>query len=94
MEQIKEVVNDVINKLASKTGADQQRIVQAWQEAVGRKFGKHTSIRGIRDKKLIVMVDSPALMFHLNLKRNQILKALRRVEKDLDNITLKIGKVQ
>jgi predicted nucleic acid-binding Zn ribbon protein len=95
MEQIKGIVKDVIERLSSKTSIPQKQIWRVWQEAVGEKNIKHTRIEGIRDGRIFVRVDSPVLMFHLNLKRNYILKQLQqRIDRNLTDIKLKIGKIR
>ena len=93
MEQIKEIVNKVIEKLASDKTASIQQEWRALQEIVGKKFIKHTMIEGLRDGKLFIRVDSPVLLFHLNLKRSRILEKLQKINKDLKTIDLRMGRV-
>jgi hypothetical protein len=93
MEQIKEIVNSVIEKLVSCSGAEQQETWRAWQNAVGKKFITHTTIENYRNGRLLVRVDSPAALFQLNLKRNQILEKLQKIDKNLKSLDLKLGQV-
>jgi predicted nucleic acid-binding Zn ribbon protein len=91
MEQIKDIIHDVIEKLS---GQDNNReLGRVWQNAVGKKMARHTQISGLKHGKLLVRVDSPVAMFQLNLKRNQILKELQKVNKDLLSIELVSGRV-
>jgi len=94
MEQMKNVVGSVLEKLASDSIDRHQRLWQAWQEATGKKFIKHATIESYRNGKLTIRVDSPVAMFQLNLKRNQILEKLQKVDKELKIINLKLGKVE
>ncbi|MBM3251322.1 MAG: DUF721 domain-containing protein [Candidatus Omnitrophica bacterium] len=93
MEQIKDVVSSVIKKLASSASGPGQLIGQAWQEAAGKKFIKHAAIENYKNGKLLVRVDSPVALFQLNLKRNQILEKLQKIDTGLKIIDLKLGKV-
>ncbi|MBM3249160.1 MAG: DUF721 domain-containing protein [Candidatus Omnitrophica bacterium] len=94
MEQIKEIVHDVIERLSNQNPDKNQQIQRVWQEAVGKKVFKHTQIAGLKDGRLLIRVDSPVMMFHLNLKRSQILKALQKIDQGLSTIELRVGRVQ
>lgn len=94
MEQIKTIVHDVIEKLSTQGAGQAQDIQCAWSEAVGKKVSCHTQIEGLRNGKLSVLVDSPVTIFHLNLKRNQLLKELQKIDKAITTIDLRVGKVR
>ena len=93
MERIKSVVSSVIEKLASDNLDRNQRLWQAWQAAAGKKFLKHTTIESYKNGRLVIKVDSPVAMFQLNLKRNHILEVLRKADRELKSINLRMGKV-
>ncbi|HOX54914.1 MAG: DUF721 domain-containing protein [Candidatus Omnitrophica bacterium] len=94
MEQIKTIVHDVIKKLSIQGAEQAQDIQRAWSEAVGKKVSCRTQIEGLRNGRMLVLVDSPVTMFHLNLKRNQLLKELQKIDKAITTIDLRVGKVQ
>lgn len=94
MEQLKNIINNVIGKMSSGSAISNQDLWQAWEGAIGKKLIKHTAIEGVRNGKLSVRVDSPVMMFQLNLKRNHIIKKLQKIDKELTDINLRIGKVQ
>lgn len=94
MEQIKAIIHDVIEKLSTQGAGQNQDIQRAWQEAVGKKVYRHTQIKGLKDGKLLVLVDSPVMLFHLNLKRRQLLKELQKIDRAISTIELRVGKVQ
>ena len=93
MEQIKNVVSSVIEKLASENVDRNQRLWRAWQEATGKKFFKHATIESYKNGRLLIRVDSPVAMFQLNLKRNHILETLQKADSELKSIDLRMGKV-
>ena len=94
MEQIKDIISGVIGKLSVQNSGHSQQIQQAWQKTVGEKVAKHTFVEGLKDGKLFVKVDSPVAAFQLNLKRNQILRELQKIDNTLGNIVLRVGRIE
>lgn len=94
MEQIKDIVSGVIEKLSVQNSGQSQQLQQAWQKTVGAKIVKHTLVEGLRSGKLFIRVDSPVAVFQLNLKRSQILRELRKVDNTLGNIVLRVGRIE
>ena len=94
MEKIKEIIPGVIEKLSAGNTQSQQELLKLWKQSLGDKLAAHTRIVQMRDKKLIVNVDSPALLFHLNMKRQRIIEALRTAEPTLEAISLRIGRIK
>ncbi|MFH1947378.1 MAG: DciA family protein, partial [Candidatus Magasanikbacteria bacterium] len=92
MDQIKNVISSVIEKLASDNLDRNQQLWQAWQDATGKKFLKHATIESYKNGRIVIKVDSPVAMFQLNLKRNHILTVLQKVDKELKSIDLRMGK--
>ena len=93
MEQIKDIVGNVIEKLSSEKAIPNQQMWEAWQAAVGKKFIKHTSIESFKDGKLLVNIDSSPLLFHLSLKRRRLLERLQKTDGQLKILELRMGKV-
>ncbi len=94
MEQIKTIIHDVIEKLSTQGAGQSQDMQRAWQEAVGKKIVRHTQIEGLKDGRLLVLVDSPVALFQLNLKRSRLLKALQKIDRAISKIELRVGRVQ
>ena len=93
MDPIKNIVNDVIGKISSKGFNDQTKIFEVWQKIIGETGIKHTRVSGMKDGTLMVLVDSPAWLFQLNLKRKNILDQIQKEKLEIQKIIFKIGKV-
>ncbi len=94
MEQIKSIVNNVLQQLSSNNRRPQEEILKIWQDVLGNKAAKHTKIMGIKNTKLMVNVDSSVWLFQLHLRRSRLLEKLRGIMNDLEGINFRIGKVQ
>ena len=94
MDQIKDVINDVVEGLSSGKNRPQEQILKIWQEVLGKKTSKHTKIMGLYKGVLLVNVDSSVWLFHLNLKRGALLKKLRSATGELKEIKIRIGSVK
>ncbi|MDD3374186.1 MAG: DUF721 domain-containing protein [Candidatus Omnitrophica bacterium] len=93
MEEIKNIIQDVVKTLSVKEPQEETKIQRIWDNLLNGKIKKHTKIFGIKEGKMIVCVDSPAWMFHLNLKKNKILKEIREEISEVKEICFKLGKV-
>ena len=78
-QAIKEVFED-IDKI-NPTGPSKTDILSAWHKVAGPKAAKHTSPAALKDKTLLVNVDSTVWMYHLRLKEAVLLKKIDRLLK-------------
>jgi len=93
MEEIKNIIPDVVKMLSRKETSEETKIQRVWDSLLEGKIKKHAKIFGIKEGKMMVCVDSPAWMFHLNLKKNKLLKEIKEEIPELTEICFKIGKV-
>lgn len=94
MDRIKDIVGQVIEKIAEKKAAGHKRIDQVWQNILEKKDLQHTCLVGIKEGKLLVAVDSPAWLFQMNIKKQRILERLKEEMPEIQRIHFKIGKVK
>ncbi|MDP8264879.1 MAG: DciA family protein [Candidatus Aceula lacicola] len=94
MEEIKNIIPDVVKMLSRKETSEETKIQRVWDSLLEGKIKKHAKIFGIKEGKMMVCVDSPAWMFHLNLKKNKLLKEIKEEIPELIEICFKIGKVK
>ncbi len=94
MESIKNVVQQVVHDMAEKKPNPENKIQRIWQGLLGGKVTKHTCIFGIKKNQVMVLVDSPAWLFQLNLEKRRILKEIQKEIPDISEIRFKIGKVK
>ncbi len=93
-DELKEVLASVWkDMMARQRSLDADRIVAAWEEAVGPRAASHARIAQLTNKKIHVNVDSPVWLHEFTLKKNALTRALRAVA-DIDDIVFKIGSVK
>lgn len=93
MENIKDIIPQVIERL-SKEGPPQERKLRAvWQGAFQRQELKHMRLVGIKGGRLLVYVDSSAWLYQMRLKKPQLLQALQQHTQEIQDIHFQIGKV-
>ena len=93
MDQIKDIVNSVLNKLVPQEVSNLGNIEEIWQEIAGQRIQRHTHIAGLKKNQLIVDVDSSAWIYQLNLLKNKLLKDIQEHIPEIKSIYFKIGKV-
>ncbi len=54
----------------------EKRLINAWEEVMGKMIAKHTTDLSIRNKQLFITLDSSALRNELALAKTKIIKML------------------
>lgn len=93
MDDIKNLVHQVIEKISSQKPTTQVKIQDDWYKIAGEAARQHTKLGGIKEGMLIVYVDSPAWLFEMNLKRAPLLRQLQGDHAEIRKLIFKIGKV-
>ncbi|MBE7175880.1 MAG: DUF721 domain-containing protein [Mucilaginibacter polytrichastri] len=75
-QPIGEVLQQLLQTYHLKRKFDEQSIVQAWPELIGKSVAKHTQEILIRDAKLFLKVDSSVVKHQLLMMRGQIVQAI------------------
>ena len=91
MDNIKDIVHQVIGKIAERTPQPQEKIDRIWQNILEKQELKHTQLSGIKDGQLFVNVDSPAWLFQMNIRKAKIIERLKTEMPDIKSIRFKIG---
>ena len=93
MESINKIIPDVIENISTKTPKIEEKVHEIWKRILNKKELKHTKIKGLKQGDLFVTVDSSTLIFHMNMKKNKILKEINKEVSEINNIVFKIGKI-
>jgi len=93
MDNIKDVIHSVIGKLASKQIDQGGKLERIWENILEKEDIKHTRILGMNQGKVLVVVDSPAWMYQMRMKKTRLLQKLIDEIPDVKEIRFKIGKV-
>lgn len=88
-------IKDLIDALMKKYGAEEKilenRIINAWEQVLGKTIGKYTSDLYIKDRKLFVSVRSSIVKTELLMIRDEIKDRLNEKagKKVIDQIIIK-----
>lgn len=93
MDNIKEVVRGVIERLSQQQPADEQKIEEILKSVLTDSETKNIKFIGIREDKGYFVVTSSVWLYQINLKKNKILEKLKTLFPNLKNLYFKIGKV-
>ena len=96
---IKSVLQEVFHHLDGGRQQREQQIILTWEKAVGPKAASHTKIQRVKNKTLVVKVDSSPWLYLLTIYKGQILKKMRNygcdlVRDEIAELKFKTGQVQ
>ena len=94
MDNIKDIIPQVIQQLSLRKADDKGKLQRIWQTLFHGKVAEHTALDQLTDDHLVVLVDSPAWLFQLNLQKAKILETLKEEIPNIKNIVFKIGKTK
>ncbi len=93
MDNIKAIIQQVIEKIAPSSIPSQEKIEHIWQKVLGKEQLKHTRLVGIKEGCISVLVDSPVWLYQMRISKGRILGELKKEMSGIKDIYLKIGKV-
>jgi predicted nucleic acid-binding Zn ribbon protein len=93
-ERIAAILPKVLEQIGQKKKEDFYS--QLWQEAAGSQAAQHSRVVGLSKERLIVIIDSSAWLYQLNLLKKDLLKKIRRKAKDkkIAELYLRLGEVK
>ncbi len=89
-QPLKEVINKLLEVYKLKSKLNEVRLVASWEKVMGKMISVRTKDIYIRDRKLIVVLNSPALREELSYARAKIMDMLNKEagEKVIDEVVL------
>lgn len=76
VRSIQELLPQILRHEGLETPLQQQRLLSAWDEVVGKSIAQYTGERFIKNQTLFVKVLSPALRADLTMGRSLLVKRL------------------
>ncbi len=73
---IKQAIENLLKAYKLNDKMDEKKLIGSWEELMGRMIAKHTKDIVIRNKQLIVTLDSSALRNELALAKTKIVKIM------------------
>lgn len=75
-----EILDDVLNHFLRNEGLEtpllQRRLINAWEEIVGKTVAKYTQEKFIKNQTLFVKIINPALKADLTMMRSELIRKL------------------
>ncbi len=71
-----EVIRDLLQEYTLDGRINEIKVINSWEKVAGKMITKHTKGLNIKNKKLFVQIDSPALRNELSYSREKITDAL------------------
>jgi len=94
MELLKNTVDNLMHQLGAKKTAFQDTGPQQWlKKALTKRELGHIRVKYFNKGILGLSVDSSAWLYILSLKKEELLKALKKENPELKNINFRIGEV-
>ena len=86
MKPISSIINGFLKNSGLSNGVDQQKAIEIWGDAVGKKIAENTEVVSVEHGVLFIRADSPSWSQELQLKKKEI---LFKVNNKIGNKTIK-----
>lgn len=93
MDSIKDIIPQVIGKIAQQRSGVYEALERVGQNIFGKQELKHMKLVGMQAGKAVIIVDSPALLYHLRTRKMKILKQLHQELPEIHDITIQVGRI-
>lgn len=94
MDSIKDIIPRVVEKMACQRAGAHGALERVWGNIFERQELKHMKLVGPRAGTIMVVVDSPARLYHLRMRKTKILKQLQQELPEIRDITIQVGDIQ
>ena len=93
MQELKSVLKSVIkDMMARQEKLEPEKVNKAWKKIVGPKTFPHTKIVYLTKNKIQVNVDTSARLYELNLRKEEISKAVKNII-GVEDIRIRVGDI-
>ena len=93
MDNIKNIVSGVIGKMAAHEIKESEKIERIWENILEKCELKHTRLEGVKDNILFILIDSPAWLYQMRIKKRKLLIRIQQEIEEIKDIKFKIGKI-
>jgi len=93
MDNIKDIVTGVIDKMSAQGPQRYHRLQEFWDEIRPAKADGHTRMVGLKDDRLLIVVDSSAWLYQMNMNKDAYLKKFQGSFPGIKGVFFKIGRV-
>ena len=75
---LKKVIDQLIEAYRLKPRLTQLKVEQCWGKVAGKMISRHTTGIRMKNKSLIISLDSPALRTELSFAKSKLIRALNK----------------
>jgi len=94
MDNIKNIINDVIGKIAARETKEHEKIERIFENILEEHEGKHIFLEGMKEGIVLISVDSPVWLYQMRVRKRKILERLKKEIETIKDIRFKLGKKQ
>lgn len=80
-QTLKEAIFKLLKTYKLQDGINETKIINSWEGIVGKMITNHTENLYIRNNKLYLKLDSPALKHELSFAKSKLIKSLNDIVK-------------
>lgn len=90
-QNMKDAIENLLQSYRLKGKVNEKRLVEAWQQLMGKTISQHTRNLYIREKKLILTIDSAPLKQELSFAKDKIIELVneRLGEKVVEEVVIR-----
>jgi len=80
-QTLKEAILELLKTYKLEDGMNETKLINSWENVAGNMITKHTENLYIRNKKLYIKLDSPALKHELSFAKSKLISSLNKAVK-------------
>ena len=92
MDSIKDIIPRVVEKMVPRRAGVSQEQERSWQDILEKNGLKSARLIGPNAGKILMVVDSPARLYHARTRKAVILRQIQKDAPEVQDITIKVGK--
>ncbi len=94
MDNIKDVVRQVIEKIAEERSTEFERLEASWKKVLKNQERDHSKLLGEKNSIVYVCVESSAWLYQMSTRKQKILEGFKKDHPHIKDISFKIGKIE
>lgn len=80
-QTLKEAILQLLKTYNLQNGINETKLINSWENIAGKMITNHTEDLYIKNKKLFIKLDSPALKHELSFAKTKLIKSLNEAVK-------------
>lgn len=77
-QTLKEAILELLKTYKLEDGMNETKLINSWENVAGNMITRHTENLYIKNKKLYIKLDSPALKHELSFAKSKLISSLNK----------------